>query len=137
MFIHIGGAELFGDDSRPLAQASSSNFVPACCMASRNVALTFESGVPVYSGEPELLDEYFDRVEAIRVGYTEDTVKKFGGLGARLYNALRGEAYTAARGAQIPKAELVRDSGLEKLLKVVTAGVRPAGPTRTGELFKE
>ena len=106
-------------------------------MASRNVTLTFEGGVPVYSGEPELLDEYLDRVEAIRVSYTEETAKKFGGLGARLYNALRGEAYTAARGAKIPKTKLVQDAGLEELLKVVAAGVRPAGPTRTGELFKE
>ena len=106
-------------------------------MASRNVTLAFEGGVPVYSGEPELLDEYLDRVAAIRVGYTEDTAKKFGGLGARLYNALRGEAYTAVRGAKIPKEDLVKDEGLDRLLQVIAAGVRPAGPTRTGELFKE
>ena len=69
----------------------------------------------MYSGEPELLDEYLDRVEAIRVSYTEDTAKKFGGLGARLYNALRGEAYTAARGAKIPKTELVEDGCVRRV----------------------
>ena len=98
--------------------------------------LVFEGGVPVYSGEPELLDEYLDRVDAIRVGYTDDTAKKFGALGARLYNTLRGEAYTAARGFRIGKKELLKDAGLDQLLDVVSKGVRPQGPTRTGELFK-
>ena len=94
-------------------------------------------GVPVYAGEPELLGEHLDGGEALRAAYTEDAAKKFGASGARLYNALRGEAYTAARGEKIDKKTLLTNEVLEKLLDTVSKGVRPQGPTRTGELLKE
>ena len=138
---HIGGAELV-DILGDICDGAEFEFrftdaAMAASSSKEPKSLVFEGGVPVYAGEPELLDEYLDRVEAIAVGYTEETKKKFGALGARLYNALRGEAYVAARGAKIPKEDLLEDKGLKLLLETISKGVRPAGPTRTGELFKE
>ena len=57
----------------------------------------FEQGIPIFSGEPELFDEYLDRVETLVHQYTEEVIKKQGPLAPRLYNALKGEAYMAAK----------------------------------------
>eukprot|EP00959_Pyramimonas_sp_CCMP1952_P339535 7110904-Pyramimonas_sp.AAC.1 len=65
--------------------------------------LSFEQGIPVHDGTLELLTEYLDRIDTPRVGTAEDVVKKTGPLGPRLYNALRGEAYTAVKAANIDK----------------------------------
>ena len=61
--------------------------------------LTFDQGIPQFSGEAELFDEYLDRVETLVIQYTEDVQKKQGPLAPRLYNALKGEACTAAKAA--------------------------------------
>ena len=59
--------------------------------------LHFEQGIPVYSVEAELLEEYLDRVATLEQAYPEEVVKKNGPFGPRLYSALRGEANLAAR----------------------------------------
>ena len=53
----------------------------------------FEQGIPIFSGEPELFDEYLDRVETLVHQYTEEVIKKQGPLVPRLYNGLKCEAY--------------------------------------------
>ena len=68
----------------------------------------FEQGIPIFSGEPELFDEYLDRVETLVHQYTEEVIKKQGPLAPRLYNGLKGEAYMAAKAANIAKAELAK-----------------------------
>ena len=71
-------------------------------------ALQFDQGVPQFSGEPELFDEYLDRVETWVIGWTDEVVKKSGPLGPRLYNGLKGGAYTAVKAANIAKADLAK-----------------------------
>ena len=70
--------------------------------------LTFDQGIPQFSGEAELFDEYLDRVETLVIQYTEEEQKKQGSLAPRLYNALKGEAYTAAKAANIASSCLSR-----------------------------
>ena len=55
-------------------------------------SLQFDQGVPQFSGEPELFDEYLDRVETLVIGWTDEVVRKSGPLGPRLSNAQKGEA---------------------------------------------
>ena len=66
----------------------------APCEAMATVRLLqFGQGVPQFSGEPELFDEYLDRVETWVIGWTDEVVKKSGPLGPRLYNAERRGLY--------------------------------------------
>ncbi|CAK0856476.1 unnamed protein product, partial [Prorocentrum cordatum] len=76
--------------------------------------LSFEQGIPVYDGTPELLEEHLDRIDTLRVGATEDVGKKTGPLGPRLYNALRDR------------------SAIVMALKAAIQGI---GPNRVGKLF--
>ena len=94
-----------------------------------------EQGIPIFSGEPELFDEYLDRVETLVHQYTEEVIKKQGPLAPRLYNGLKGEAYMAAKAANIAKAELAKPSGVELLIVALKSCIQGVGPTRVGEIF--
>ncbi len=97
--------------------------------------LTFDQGIPEFSGEPELFDEYLDRVETLVIQYTEEVQKKQGRLGPRLYNALKGEAYTAAKAANILKTDLAKKEGVDLLITALKTCIQGVGPTRVGEIF--
>ena len=97
--------------------------------------LTFDQGIPQFSGEAELFDEHLDRVETLVIQYTEDVQKKQGPLAPRLYNALKGEAYTAAKAANIAKKDLAKKEGVELLITALKVCIQGAGPTRVGEIF--
>ena len=84
-------------------------------------SLGFEQGIPIYSGEPELLEEYLDRVATLKEQYVEEVTKKQGPLGPRLYNALRGDAYIAVKSAGIAKADLAKADGWELVVKEAPA----------------
>ena len=98
-------------------------------------SLQFDQGVPLFFGEPELFDEYLDRVETLVIGWTDEVVKKSGPLGPRLYNALKGEAYTAVKAANIAKADLAKKEGVEMMIAALKSCIRGVGPTRVGEIF--
>ena len=98
-------------------------------------ALQFDQGMPQFSGEPELFDEYLDRVVTLVIGWTDEVVKKSGPLGPRLYNALKGEAYTAVKATNIAKADLAKKEGVELMIAALKSCIRGIGPTRAGEIF--
>ena len=89
----------------------------------------------MFDGSVELLEEYLDRVETLKSLNTEALTQKFGALGPRLYNCLRGEAYTAAKAADIDKATLAGDEGVDLLIGVLREALQSAAPTRIGEIF--
>ena len=97
--------------------------------------LSFEQGIPVYGGEAELLEEYLDRVATLEQAYPDEVQKKNGPLGPRLYNALRGEAYLAARSKGIDKSKLSAQGGVKLILEALKEAIRGDGPNRIGELF--
>ena len=70
-----------------------------------------ENGTPIYKGQVELLDEYLDRVETLRIGQSAEIEKKVGPLGPRLYNGLRDAAYLAVRSEGLKKEELATRGG--------------------------
>ena len=97
--------------------------------------LSFEQGIPVYGGEAELLEEYLDRVATLEQAYPDEVQKKNGPLGPRLYNALRGEAYLAARSKGIEKQKLSAVGAVKLILEALKEAIRGDGPNRIGELF--
>jgi hypothetical protein len=96
---------------------------------------TFDNGIPSNDGMPELLDEYLDRVETLGVQHNEEVIKKQGPLALRLYIALRGEAYVAAKAANIAKAELAKLAGVSVLVAALRCTIRGSGPTQVCESF--
>ena len=97
--------------------------------------LVFETGIPIFDGRPELLEEYLDRVETLEISHTEDVQKKQGPLAPKLYNALRGEAYLAVKAANIEKTKLATTEGVKLLKDALKAQIRGTGPNRVGEIF--
>ncbi|CAK0893465.1 unnamed protein product, partial [Prorocentrum cordatum] len=97
--------------------------------------LTFEHGIPMHDGTPELLEEYLYRADTLKVGNTQEVAKETGPLGPRLYNALRGEAYTGVNAANIAKADLGSDSKIEALVSALKAAIQGIEPNRADELL--
>ena len=93
-----------------------------------NHQLVFETGIPIFDGRPELLEEYLDRVETLEISHTEDVQKKQGPLAPKLYNALWGEAYLAVKAANIEKAKLATTEGVKLLKEALKAQIRGTGP---------
>ena len=100
-------------------------------------SLSFENGIPVFLGDPGLLDEYLDRVGTLHGTYTIEQQKRNGPLAARLYSALRGDAYRVARSSVIVRSKLLVVEGVQLLLDLLQKELRPQGTVRVGELFKQ
>ncbi len=62
-------------------------------------------------------------------------LKKQGPLPQILYKVLSGDAYTAAKAANINKTDLANKGGAELLVGALRNAIRGSGPTRVGEIF--
>ena len=101
--------------------------------AAAPLILQFDNGASLRDGSPELLDKWLDRVETLDATYAEETVKKQGQWGPKLYNTLRGETYVAAKAANIAKSDLAATGGVAKLTDVIKGALRGMEPTGIGE----
>ncbi len=63
------------------------------------------------------------------IQYTEEVVKKQGPLVPRLYKALKGAAYMAAKAANIKKEDLAKKEGVDLLIAALKSCIQGVGPT--------